>query len=165
MKATLGITSTHSECDRNGAIIGVQSHRTSERASATATSFGCWVFAERRMTPPDSPVICNSGLQNWFRTRHAFRPRQGSRPGWLAFGSTQHLVAASPADDRRRCRTVPWSSPRNVILQMSRVAELGPVCRQTAFLRYSPRGGTSSAVTFATSEWRVFVLRITQFQP
>jgi hypothetical protein len=31
---------------------------------------------------------------------------------------------------------VPWSSPRNVILQMSRVAELGPVCRQTAFLRY-----------------------------
>src|ERR1700740_95298 len=83
MKATLGITSTHSECDRNGAIIGVQSHRTSERASATATSFGCWVFAERRMTPPDSPVICNSGLQNWFRTRHAFRPRQAADQGGL----------------------------------------------------------------------------------
>jgi hypothetical protein len=48
---------------------------------------------------------------------------------------------------RRRCRTVPWSSPRNVTLQMSRVAELGPLCRQHEVARYQSPENTGSHVT------------------
>jgi hypothetical protein len=47
----------------------------------------------------------------------------------------------------RRCRTVPWSSPRNVTLQMSRVAELGPLCRQRGVVRYESPENTGPRVT------------------
>lgn len=59
---------------------------------------------------------------------------------------------------------MPWSSPRNVVLQLSRMAELGPFVVLTWFLIFGDRSVTRAA-TFTTIKRRFFVLRIAHLQP